>query len=264
MAQPKIKRLPDGRILVERFTPVRRVEHLLTIATVGLLFLTGLPQKFDGPVAAWFLSLFGGLDDARMVHRVAGIVLSVHAVIHLATIAAGILMGVMRLSLLPTLQDLRDARQNLLYYLGFRKEPAQLPKFDYRQKFEYIGMVFGGLVMVVSGIVLLFPQWVASVVPGELVPAMRVMHTNEAVLAFLVLLVWHLYGSHLSPDVFPMDKSIFTGYVTLDYLEHHHHLEYLRLFPQGFPRPEAPAVPPAGTAPSAGESPPAGDGSTAA
>lgn len=232
-AETHIKRTPDGEVLVERFSPIRRVEHMIGLITISTLFLTGLPQKFDGPVAAGILSLFGGLDTARLIHRTAGIIMVGHAFVHITAIVAGTLAGRMRLTLLPTLQDLRDARDNLLYYFGFRKHGAELPKFDYRQKFEYLGMVLGGLVMVFSGLVLLFPQITASFLPGVAIPVARVMHTNEAVLAFLVLIVWHVYGSHLSPDVWPMDKSIFTGYQTIDELKHHHALEYRRLFPDG-------------------------------
>ncbi|OFZ54624.1 MAG: hypothetical protein A2428_01745 [Bdellovibrionales bacterium RIFOXYC1_FULL_54_43] len=233
MSQPKIIRRPDGTILIERFSPFRRVEHLLVIAGFTLLVLTGFPQKFyEASWAASVLQFFGGLDRARTLHRVVGIIFSVQAVIHIAIIAVGILSSKMRLTLLPTSQDFRDVFATLSYYFGYTKEHPRYPKFDYRQKFEYLGMVLGGLVMVFSGLALLYPGFITSFLPGQIIPAARLAHSNEALLAFCVLVVWHVYGSHLSPEVFPMDKSMFTGYLTLDYLKEHHNLEYRRLFPK--------------------------------
>lgn len=221
----------DGTVHVERFSPIRRVEHILVLTTFVALIVTGLPQKFEGDFSNWVLGVLGGLDTARLIHRIAGIVFSIHASVHIVAFMVGMMLGRMRWTLLPTLQDLRDARQNLLYYLGLREKPPELPKFDYRQKFEYLGMVLGGLVMVASGLILLFPQLFASYLPGSLIPAARVAHSNEAMLALLVLIVWHLYGSHLSPEVFPMDTSVFTGFMTKEELRERHVLEFRRLFP---------------------------------
>ena len=89
----------------------------------------------------------------------------------------------------------------------------------------------GGLIMIFSGLILLYPAFTVAFLPGEAIPAARVAHTNEALFAFLVLLIWHLYGSHLSPEVFPMDTSIFTGYISKHELRERHYLEYKRLFP---------------------------------
>jgi hypothetical protein len=42
--------------------------------------------------------------------------------------------------------------------------------------------------------------------------------------------VWHLYGAHLNPEVFPFDASIFSGKISKDRLRHEHALEYEELF----------------------------------
>jgi cytochrome b subunit of formate dehydrogenase len=242
MRPPKIRRSRSGELEVERFSPLRRVEHTLAIVTFAALLVTGFPQKFDqSEVGRWVLGLFGGLDNARLVHRVAGVVFAVHAGLHLLVILVGLLSRRMRLTLFPLPQDLRDAWDNLRFYFGHRDHPPELPKYDYRQKFEYIGLVLGGMVMIFSGIVLMVPVLVARWLPGEVIPASQVAHSNEAMLAFLVLVVWHIYATVLSPDVFPLDKSMFTGYMGAHELKQHHALEYKRVFPDGEPPPEAPA-----------------------
>lgn len=236
MSTPKLKRSATGELLIERFSPARRVEHIIAIATFVTLVVTGLPQKFDGSeLGHWVVAVLGGLDTTRFIHRVAGVAFSVHAVVHIGAFVVGVLTRRMPMTLMPVPQDLRDAWDNLNFYLGRRPKPPRLPKFDYRQKFEYIGMVMGGLVMVFSGLILMYPMDVARLLPGETIPAALVAHSSEAVLALLVLVVWHMYSVILSPDVFPLDTSMFTGYMTAHEVKEHHRKEYDEIFPDGPP-----------------------------
>lgn len=230
MSRPRIIRDKHGHVQVERFSLFRRIEHWIAAISFIMLLLTGFPQKFaDGAVSHWIIGLFGGLEITRYVHRAAGVVFVVQTVIHLALIAWGAIAGKMRMVLMPGAQDFRDLLNNLAYFVGRRKKP-KMPVFDYRQKFEYMGMVLGGLLMVFSGLVLMYPVEVGQYVPGQIVLALRAAHSFEAVLAFSILLIWHAYGSSLSPDVWPIDTSMFTGYMSAHHLQDHHALEYERLF----------------------------------
>jgi cytochrome b subunit of formate dehydrogenase len=117
----------------------------------------------------------------------------------------------------------------LRYYLGVSDEQAQFDRYDYRQKFEYWGLVLGGVVMIVTGLILYFPTTVTRFLAGEVIPAAKVAHSNEGLLAFLVVIIWHVYNAHLSPDVFPFDASIFTGRISRERMEKEHSLEYARM-----------------------------------
>jgi hypothetical protein len=92
--------------------------------------------------------------------------------------------------------------------------------------------VFGALIMSGTGLVLLYPIPFAAWVSGELIPVAKVGHSQEGLLAFLVVLVWHLYNVHLAPEVFPFNTSIFTGRISRDHLRQDHPLEYERRFPE--------------------------------
>jgi formate dehydrogenase subunit gamma len=234
MSKPTIIRRADGLVMVERFVISRRAEHLFAIIIFVTLVVTGFPQKlYEASWARWLIATMGGLDTVRTIHRWTGLVFVAHALLHLGVILIGVISRRLRLSLLPTPQDLRDAWNNMAFYFGRRARPPEFGKFDYRQKFEYVGLVLGGMVMVISGLILLYPVAAVGFLPGEAIPAARVAHSSEAMLALLVLVVWHIYGSSLSPEVFPLDPSIFTGYIPAHELSERHPLEYRRLFPDG-------------------------------
>jgi len=195
-----------------------------------VLSLTGLPQKFyEASWAQAIILALGGIDRIRWVHRFAGILFTFFTAFHLSVAAGLVFLGRSPLSLVPTRQDFLDAIQQLQYYLGMTDTPARFDKFDYKQKFEYWGLVLGAVIVISTGLVLLFPIEATRFLPGEVVPASKLAHGNEGLMAFLVVILWHIYNAHLSPDVFPFDKTIFTGKISVERLHHEHPLEYERL-----------------------------------
>jgi cytochrome b subunit of formate dehydrogenase len=64
----------------------------------------------------------------------------------------------------------------------------------------------------------LFPMWVLDII--------RIVHGFEAILAFLAIIIWHMYNVHLNPEVFPMSKVWITGKISKEELMEHHPLEY--------------------------------------
>ena len=134
--------------------------------------------------------------------------------------------------MLITLKDFTDAIDNLRYYLGRQDHPARCDRYDYKQKFEYWGVIMGGVVIAGSGLMLWFPtaafRWIPFL-PGQILPAALEVHTNEAMLALLVIAIWHIYNSVFSPEVFPLDTAIFTGRISWEHMRHEHPLEYERV-----------------------------------
>jgi formate dehydrogenase gamma subunit len=200
---------------IVRFGVRQRVEHALVMTLFVLLAVTGFPQKFsDAGWAAAIVDTLGGIERARWLHRAAGAAFGALAAVHLAIATAGVLTGRTRPSMVPRRQDFRDAVATLRYYLGLSDAHPPFDRFDYRQKFEYWGLVLGGMVMVVTGTILYAPVFVTRWLPGELVPAAKVAHSSEGLMAFLIVITWHVYNAHLSPEAFPFDRSIFTGRIT--------------------------------------------------
>jgi formate dehydrogenase gamma subunit len=221
---------------IVRFSLQQRIEHFVTMTVFALLCLTGLPQKFyQAGWAQTLVAIFGGVDMTRWIHRGCGVVLAVSTVVHFTN---GILLMLNKktyFSMVPTKKDFEDAIQQLRYYLGMTNEHPQYDRFTYKEKFEYWGLVVGNVIMVLTGFILFFPVEAASLIPGEFIPAAKVAHSNEGLMAFFVITIWHIFNAHLNPDVFPFDASIFTGKVSRERYLHEHPLELARL--EGTPPP---------------------------
>jgi hypothetical protein len=96
----------------------------------------------------------------------------------------------------------------------------------------------GGLIMISTGFLLYYPIFWTRFLPGEVIPAANVAHSNEGLLAFLIVTIWHIYNAHLNPDVFPFDTTIFTGKISAERMEKEHLLEYEQLVGKA-PKPPA-------------------------
>jgi len=216
---------------IVRFSFWTRFQHAMVILLFGVLLVTGMPQKWPGLEASqWTIDALGGIFAARWLHRAAGIVFTVLVVAHLTVAIGGVLTRRMKPTMLLGRKDFRDAIDNLRYYAGYAESPPKFGRYDYRQKFEYWGLIFGSMIMVATGFILYFPITISLVLPAELIPAAKVMHSYEALFAFLIVLIWHMAGAHLSPEAFPMDTTIFSGKIHKERLRREHTLEYEDLF----------------------------------
>jgi cytochrome b subunit of formate dehydrogenase len=220
---------PAG-IGITRFSVVERVEHFLAMTSFTLLVVTGLPQIWaHTSIGRSIISAFGGIGPTRAIHRVTGIVFIVLLVVH---VTKGIVDAV-RKRRLPIMfvrkQDFRDTLQTVRHFLGAAPAP-RIGKFDFRAKFEYWGLFLGGTLMSATGLMLLFPEAVSRIVPGGTIAAGRVLHGLEGTFAVLVVILWHTWSVILRPEIFPLDKSIFTGKIDLERLREEHPLEYERIF----------------------------------
>ncbi len=215
---------------IVRFNLQQRIEHFITMSVFALLCLTGLPQKFYQ--AGWahtLVDVFGGVDATRWIHRISGIILALSTIVHFTN---GILLMLGKktfFSMVPTKKDFEDVIQQLRYYLGMTEQHPKYDRFTYKEKFEYWGLVIGNVIMVFTGFILFFPVKAAMLIPGQLIPAAKVAHSNEGLMAFFVITIWHIFNAHLNPDVFPFDASIFTGKVSRERYVHEHPLELARL-----------------------------------
>ena len=215
---------------IKRFGIGRIIEHQLNALVFILLVLTGLSQRFhDYRISHWIITTLGGIDTVRVIHRLTGLTFTVLIAIHIAAGIYGVLRKRWPASMMINMNDFQNAVQNLKYYFGILPHPALCDRYDYKQKFEYWGVIAGGFLMISTGLILWFPVTIASFLPGEFIPAAKAAHSNEALLAFLVIVTWHIYNSIFSPEVFPLDTAIFTGKISRERMVHEHPIELARM-----------------------------------
>ncbi len=225
MASPAAHAVRTERTFL-RFTLGQRWEHALLILSFTVLLLTGLPQKYRA--ASWsqaILSTPERLTLVRTIHHYAAVVLTAEVVIHLGV--ALMLLARRRLSsaIFPTWQDVKDAGQMLRYLFFLSDRKPVFGKYSFEQKFTYWFFFFGIGIMVITGFVIWFPVLFTRVFPGGLVPAAKLAHSTEAIVAGIFLLIWHFYHVHIER----LNLSVFTGWLNDRDMRRHHPLEFERL-----------------------------------
>ncbi len=197
---------------VPRFCTYRIIEHAALMLIFFVLAGTGLPQKFYyAGVSRSIIILLGGIDNLRFIHHFAGCLFAALAVQHVFVNFAGIMFYGWQPSMLITVRDARDAFYNVKYDLGLDDKPVRISRYSYKEKAIYWLVLMGGCQMIITGFVLWFPVLATVYLPGILIPLSKTIHTSEAMLIFLLVVTWHIYDSALSPEVFPLNTSIFTG-----------------------------------------------------
>jgi cytochrome b subunit of formate dehydrogenase len=202
-----------------RFELARRIEHLVLILSFTILGITGLPQKFslDG-ISQAIIYLFGGIEMTRVIHRLAAIIFILEAVYHLVIL--GYKLAVLRLEagMLPVMKDAVDGIQETLYNLGLRKVLPRMGRFNFKEKMEYWALIWGLLIMALTGFMMWNPILTSTILPGQFIPAAKAAHGAEAILAVLAIILWHFYQVHLRA----WNWSMLTGKMTRSEMEEEH------------------------------------------
>lgn len=210
----------------KRFSLGQRWEHVLLMLSFTVLLLTGLPQRYRD--TSWSQQILATPDMVYLVqtiHRIAAVVLILEVIYHLG---AGIYqMARRRLSadIFITWQDVRDAGQMVAYLLFLRKDKPAYGKYNFEQKITYWFIFVGIGIMVVTGLILWFPETITWVLPGSVVPASKVAHSTEAIVAAIFIVLWHFFHVHLER----LNLSIFTGKMNEEDMKTYHAREYDRL-----------------------------------
>ena len=219
------ERLPYGREYL-RFSLNERIQHGTIALSFMALVYTGFALKF--PEAWWAVPLTwveAGEEGRRLVHRIAAVAMVGVCVYHLLSVVltrrGREQMGAMR----PLLKDVRDAVQMLRYYLGMSSQPAAYARFSYVEKLEYWALVWGILVMTLTGFALWFENISLRFVPKWGLDVATVIHYYEAWLATLAIVVWHFYWVMFNPQIYPMSLVWLTGRMSKEAMEEEHPLE---------------------------------------
>jgi formate dehydrogenase gamma subunit len=195
-----------------RLTLSERVQHALLLLSFLTLVITGFMLKF--PESFWAAPLVRwekGFPLRGLVHRIAGVILIAAGLYHLLYLLFTPAGRRDLRGMLPKVRDLREAVQTVGYNLGYRRESPLYAKFNYAEKLEYWALVWGTVVMAVTGILLWAHNWVLAYFPKVVLDVATAVHYYEAILATLAIVVWHFYAVIFDPDVYPLKWTFVSG-----------------------------------------------------
>jgi formate dehydrogenase subunit gamma len=190
--------------MFQRFNKNFRFQHMVMFTSVIILIITGMPIKFpDFVLSRYLVNLWGGIHNSTMVHRFgAGMLIyfMVHHLFYTVFSRQGRRDFVL---LIPTPKDARDAVQNIRHFLGKSPDKPRFGRFSYIEKFDYWAVYWGCVIMIGSGLFLWFEGIVLKYFPKYVLDVAHEMHSDEAMLATLAIVIWHFYNVHFNPDRFP-------------------------------------------------------------
>jgi formate dehydrogenase gamma subunit len=218
---------PVARGLYLRMTLSERLQHGTLVASFTILAVTGFMLHY--PEAWWVVALRRlslHLFELRgILHRVAGVVLVLASLYHAAHMIFTVRGRDFFRDMLPRRMDVTDALRVLAYNLGLARGKPRFGRFSYVEKSEYWALVWGTMVMALTGVILWFENTFMGLLTKLGWDVARTIHFYEAWLATLAILVWHIYYVIFNPDVYPMNLAWLTGTITAEEMHEEHPLE---------------------------------------
>jgi cytochrome b subunit of formate dehydrogenase len=202
-------RTQDGEV---RLTRWMRLQHAALMVLFVLLAYTGFAHKFPDAVWSWpFRALPNGSDVRGLIHRICGWTFAGFFLVHLIVLF-GTRRGRAEVKLLRLRwHDLTDMVALQAYNLGFRNTLPPHRRWNYIEKAEYWALIWGSIMMIVTGVTMVFTEAVLRLLPKVWYDVAQVIHFYEALLATLAILVWHFYWVMFDPKEYPMNPAWLIG-----------------------------------------------------
>jgi formate dehydrogenase gamma subunit len=205
---------------VLRMDRSQRWQHGILATSFIILAITGFALKYPDSWVAVGL----GSNEAlrRWSHRIAGVVLLLVGTYHIWYVVASRTGRHLVKDLFPTWKDVTDTWCAVRYLIGLSRVKPQIGRFGYAEKMEYWAVVWGTIIMGVTGVMIWFKMDVTKFLPRWAVDVAVTIHYYEAILACLAIVVWHFYHVIFDPDVYPLNMACWDGRVS----EHWQHEEH--------------------------------------
>jgi cytochrome b subunit of formate dehydrogenase len=221
--------------LYVRMTLDERMQHLSLMLSFWVLVVTGFMLRFPD---AWWVRIINDIyapafDLRGVIHRVAGVVMILASLYHVYYLAFTKRGRELFVDILPRISDATDAWRMLKYNLGLSSDKPKFDRFSYIEKSEYWALVWGTIVMALTGVFMWFDNYFMNIFTKTGYEVARVIHYYEAWLATLAIIVWHIYFVMFNPDVYPMNLSWIKGTLTEEEMMHEHPLELERIKADG-------------------------------
>ncbi len=223
----RIEEREHGHGLYLRMTLSERIQHATLVVSFFTLVFTGFMLRF--PDAWWVIGIRNLLPNAfemrSYIHRTAAVIMVGASLYHAYYLLFTTRGRKLAYDLLPRFQDAIDMVNVLKYNFGLSPDKPEFGRFSYIEKSEYWALVWGTIVMSVTGIFLWFDNTFIGILTKLGWDVARTVHYYEAWLAFLAIVVWHFYFIIFNPDVYPMNLAWLKGSITEEEMEDEHPLE---------------------------------------
>jgi len=209
---------------IVRLTANQRVQHWLLLTSFIALVLSGFALQYPD---SWLASMLGGSEYLRrIIHRVAAVIMLVVGVYHLAYLGISKEGRLWLKDMAPRGKDFKDVLGNFRYYLGASRVKPKIARFGYAEKAEYWAVVWGTIIMGLTGLMIWFKLGIFGFLPRWAIDIALAIHFYEAVLATLAIIVWHFYHVIFDPDVYPVNFAFLDGRVSEELYREEHELAY--------------------------------------
>lgn len=213
-----------------RWTFNERLQHWVLAISFILLVITGFALKYPESWWAWPFVVTGAIDLRGFLHRLAATFYLALSIYHLAYLFFTTRGRAKLRALMLKIQDFADMKRQMWRNLGKHAPHPQYGHFTYWEKFEYWALVWGTVIMALTGLILWFENISLRIFPLWIMDVSTVIHFYEAILATLAIFIWHFYFVIFNPTVYPVNFSMFNGYITEEEMleEHAGELEGIR------------------------------------
>ncbi len=236
-----VSALESAEVLQERqfvrFPTRTRIMHACMVVSFLSLALTGMTLKFSYTGWAYRLSrILGGFETAGFIHRTAALIMFGTFIAHIRDLFRlrkekyhswkALIFGPN--TMIPNKQDLHEFIATMKWFVRLGPRP-EYGRWTYWEKFDYFAVFWGIFIIGSTGLTLWFPVFFTRIFPGWFINVATIIHSDEALLATGFNFTVHFFNTHLRPEKFPMDTSIFTGHVPLSELKRDKPREYATL-----------------------------------
>jgi len=197
-------------------------QHSVLLIAFTVLVLTGFALRYSE--AFLFRTIFGwdgGFRVRGLIHRAAAVVFVLSILWHVLYLRTPNGKAFWK-GMWPGRKDIVHFWQTMQFNLTRRDARPRLGRFSFVEKAEYWALVWGSVVMIVSGFFLWFDNLAIHIFPKGFLDVMLVVHFYEAWLATLAIAVWHFYATVFRPGVFPGNPSWVTGKMPVEMYEEEH------------------------------------------
>jgi formate dehydrogenase gamma subunit len=202
----------------------QRVQHWLLLTSFIALVLSGFALQYPD---SWLAFMLGGNEYVRrIIHRIAAVIMLTVGAYHIAYLFLSKEGRLWLRDMLVRGKDFKDVIGNVGYYLGASKVKPKIARFGYAEKAEYWAVVWGTLIMGLTGLMIWFKLGLFAFLPRWTIDIALAIHFYEAVLATLAIIVWHFYHVIFDPDVYPVNFAFVDGRMSEDLYRHEHELDY--------------------------------------